>query len=199
MLIPEEGVHQTSERYFFTPSSLARELFYYPMRCGHYFCNHQYSFSHQSKIAQEGDHNRNIMLFAVQDGAMELGLSGQTVLAASGQCVLFDCQEPYCYTASDGAEFTWFLFGGLNARAFYRRILQARSGKQVLRRLLTRKSAPARFPAQRLRGRRAAERSRMFSAHPPAALPAAARRRNPCRRTARPYDAGNSLYEPPSL
>ena len=131
MLIPEEGVHQTSERYFFTPSSLARELFYYPMRCGHYFCNHQYSFSHQSKIAQEGDHNRNIMLFAVQDGAMELGLSGQTVLAASGQCVLFDCQEPYCYTASDGAEFTWFLFGGLNARAFYRRILQARSGKQV--------------------------------------------------------------------
>ena len=131
MLIPEEGVHQTSERYFFTPSSLARELFYYPMRCGHYFCNHQYSFSHQSKIAQEGDHNRNIMLFAVQDGAMELGLSGQTVLAASGQCVLFDCQEPYCYTASDGAEFTWLLFGGLNARAFYERILQARGGKQV--------------------------------------------------------------------
>ena len=30
MLIPEKGVHQTSERYFFTPSSLARELFYYP-------------------------------------------------------------------------------------------------------------------------------------------------------------------------
>ncbi len=27
MLIPEAGVHQTSERYFFTPSSLARELF----------------------------------------------------------------------------------------------------------------------------------------------------------------------------
>lgn len=27
MLIPELGVHQTSERYFFTPSSLAKELF----------------------------------------------------------------------------------------------------------------------------------------------------------------------------
>ena len=45
MLIPEEGVHQTSERYFFTPSSLARDLFYYATRCGHYFCNHHYSFS----------------------------------------------------------------------------------------------------------------------------------------------------------
>ena len=63
MLIPEPGVHQTSERYFFTPSSLARELFYYPTRCGHYFCDSRYSFSHRSEIALEGDHNRNIMLF----------------------------------------------------------------------------------------------------------------------------------------
>ena len=51
MLIPEAGVHQTSERYFFTPSSLARDLFYYATRCGHYFCNHLYSFSHRSMAA----------------------------------------------------------------------------------------------------------------------------------------------------
>ena len=199
MLIPEEGVHQTSERYFFTPSSLARELFYYPMRCGHYFCNHQYSFSHQSKIAQEGDHNRNIMLFAVQDGAMELGLSGQTVLAASGQCVLFDCQEPYYYTASDSAEFTWLLFGGLNARAFYERISGTRRKTGFRAVCLLGNPALARFPAQRLCSRRTAERSRVFSANPPAALPASARRRKSCRRTARPHDTGDSLYEPSSL
>ena len=47
MLIPELGVHQTSERYFFTPSSLAKELFYYPTRLGHYFCSSRYSFNHQ--------------------------------------------------------------------------------------------------------------------------------------------------------
>ena len=118
MLIPEEGVHQTSERYFFTPSSLARDLFYYATRCGHYFCNHHYSFSHQSEIALEGDHNRHIMLFAVQDGAMELEIAGEPVLAAAGQTVLFDCREPYRYAASDGLEFIWLLFNGLNARAF---------------------------------------------------------------------------------
>ena len=50
MLIPEKGVHQTSERYFFTPSSLARELFYYPTRCGHYFCSSEYSFSPKSPV-----------------------------------------------------------------------------------------------------------------------------------------------------
>ena len=129
MLIPEPGVHQTSERYFFTPSSLARELFYYPTRCGHYFCDSRYSFSHRSEIALEGDHNRNIMLFLIQSGAMELALAGTTVLAAAGQVVLFDCQEPYRYAASDGLEFTWLLFNGLNVRAFYRRILQAHGGR----------------------------------------------------------------------
>ncbi|MGM9613502.1 MAG: helix-turn-helix domain-containing protein [Butyricicoccus sp.] len=131
MLIPEAGVHQTSERYFFTPSSLARDLFYYATRCGHYFCNHQYSFSHQSEIALEGDHNRNIMLFVVRGGAMELEIAGETVLATAGQIVLFDCREPYRYAASDGLEFIWLLFNGLNARDFYRRILQARGGRHV--------------------------------------------------------------------
>lgn len=129
MLIPEAGVHQTSERYFFTPSSLAREVFYYPTRCGHYFCDSRYSFSHRSEIAMEGDHNRNIMLFLVQSGAMELELSDVPVLAGAGQAVLFDCQEPYQYAASDGLEFTWLLFNGANVRTFYHRILQAHGGR----------------------------------------------------------------------
>ena len=126
MLIPELGVHQTSERYFFTPSSLAKELFYYPTRLGHYFCSSRYSFNHRSEIALQGDHNQNIMLFFVHDGAMELTLNGTPAIAGAGQIVLFDYREPYSYAASDGLEFTWLLFNGLNARVFYQKILQAR-------------------------------------------------------------------------
>nr|WP_297174916.1 AraC family transcriptional regulator [uncultured Agathobaculum sp.] len=131
MLIPECGVHQTSERYFFTPSTLARELFYYPTRCGHYFCNSEYSFSYRSEIARQGDHNQNIMLFLLQSGAMELQLADRTMLATAGQVVIFDCREPYRYHGSDGLKFTWLLFNGLNTRDFYRRIVQARGGRQV--------------------------------------------------------------------
>ena len=79
----------------------------------------------------QGDHNQNIMLFYVHDGAMELTLGGEEMLAAAGQVVLFDCREPYRYAASDGLEFSWLLFNGLNTRAFYRRILQAHGGRQV--------------------------------------------------------------------
>ncbi|MGO5097565.1 helix-turn-helix domain-containing protein [Agathobaculum sp. LCP25S3_E8] len=78
----------------------------------------------------EGDHNRNIMLFLIKSGAMELELKGVPVLAGAGQVVLFDCREPYRYAASDGLEFIWLLFNGLNVRTFYRRILQAHSGRQ---------------------------------------------------------------------
>ncbi len=138
MLIPESGVHQISERYFFTPSSTAHELFYYATRCGHYFCSGEYSFWHRSEIAQQGDHNQNIMLFAVQDGAMELELEGKSMLATSGQIVLFDCALPYRYRAFDGLEFKWLLFNGLNTRLFYRRILQTRGDRHVF--------APNTFP-----------------------------------------------------
>lgn len=131
MLIPEIGVHQISERYFFTPSSLAQELFYYPTRCGHYFCDHHYFFGHQSDIAQQSDHNNHIMLFLLLDGAMELELSDTKMLATRGQIVLFDCLQPYQYQASDGSEFIWLLFNGLNTRPFYHRILRSHGGKHV--------------------------------------------------------------------
>lgn len=131
MLIPELGVHQTSERYFFTPSALAQELFYYPTRGGHYFCNNEYSFSSQSEIARQDNHNLNIMLFAVQDGALELQINGKAMLATTGQVVLFDCREPYRYHGTNGLEFSWLLFNGLNARAFCQRILQVRGDRHV--------------------------------------------------------------------
>lgn len=52
---------------------------------------------------------------------MELTLNGTPAIAGAGQIVLFDCREPYSYAASDGLEFTWLLFNGLNARAFYQK------------------------------------------------------------------------------
>ena len=72
-----------------------------------------------------------MMLFTVRDGALELEIAGEKMLAARGQVVIFDCQEPYCYTASDGSEFYWLLFNGLNSRDFYQRILHSHNGHHV--------------------------------------------------------------------
>ena len=83
---------------------------------------------------------------------MELTLDGTPAIAGAGQIVLFDCREPYSYAASDGLEFTWLLFNGLNARAFYQKscrhaaagIFAGRTGGDC---------ANAGFSAERLRPR----------------------------------------------
>ena len=131
MKIPEPGVLETSQRYFFTPSSLASELFYYPTRAGHYFCDHRYSFSHQAETAQLASHRLSFMLIVVRQGAMRFTLAGQGALAARGSAALFDCRQPHEYSASDCTEFNWLLFNGLNAETFCKRILQSKNGRHV--------------------------------------------------------------------
>jgi len=137
MEIPELGVLEASQRYFFTPSSLAGELFYYPTRAGHYFCDHNYTFNHQVETAQLASHRLNLMLICVCRGEMSFTLEGERLPAVPGQAALFDCRRPHEYSSTDDTEFYWMLFNGLNATAFYHRILQSKGGRHIF--------APANF------------------------------------------------------
>lgn len=131
MDIPEAGVLNSSLRYFFTPSSLASELFYYPTRAGRYFCDHRYAFNHDVETARLASHRLNLMLICVCRGELRFVLEGETASAMPGQAALFDCRRPHEYSAQDDTEFCWMLFNGLNAEALYRRILQNKGGRHV--------------------------------------------------------------------
>lgn len=131
MDIPEAGVLSSSLRYFFTPSSLASELFYYPTRAGRYFCDHRYAFNHDVETARLASHRLNLMLICVCRGELRFVLEGETANAMPGQAALFDCRRPHEYSAQDDTEFCWMLFNGLNAEALYRRILQNKGGRHV--------------------------------------------------------------------
>ena len=77
--------------------------------------------------------SRALTLTAVNDSI--LPLSDSTMPARLGG----EIYVPYSVfsqlgvsaSSSDGLEFSWLLFNGLNTRAFYRRILQAHGGRQV--------------------------------------------------------------------
>lgn len=131
MDIPEAGVLKTSRRYFFTPSSLAEELLYYPTRAGHYFCDRRYSFNHHAETARLASHRLNLMLICVLSGELFFTFEDGRAAAGPGQVSLFDCRRPHEYSAKDGTEFTWLLFNGLNATALYQRILQGKEGRHV--------------------------------------------------------------------
>ncbi|MCI8328886.1 MAG: helix-turn-helix domain-containing protein [Oscillibacter sp.] len=138
MDIPETGVLNNSLRYFFTPSSLASELLYYPTRVGRYFCDHRYAFNHDVETARLASHRLNLMLICVCRGELRFVLEGEAASALPGQIALFDCRQPHEYSAQDDTEFYWILFNGLNAETFYRRILQNKGECHVF--------APAGFP-----------------------------------------------------
>lgn len=132
MHIPEPGVLETSQRYFFTPSAQAVELLYYPTRTGHYFCDSRYSFSHRAETARLASHRLNLMLICVCRGSLAFHLGEDRMIAGPGQAALFDCRQPHEYAAGkEGVEFTWLLFNGLNARNWYHRVIQSRGGRQV--------------------------------------------------------------------
>lgn len=139
MDIPEAGVLKNSQRYFFTPSSLAEELPYYPTRVGHYFCDEHYAFNHQAETARLASHRENLMLICICQGDLHCCFEDVKYTAGPGQVAFFDCRQPHEYSSSMLSEQVWILFNGLNARELYRRILQSRGGRHVF--------APNAFPS----------------------------------------------------
>lgn len=113
MKIQEPGVLSDSERYFFTPSSFAEQVLFYPTRVAHFYCTSEYHFSGFSEIGMEPSHHMHFMLFATVSGSMVLRLDGRSFTAGKGDLVLFDCKRPHEYSAlSSGVEFFWLVFDG---------------------------------------------------------------------------------------
>lgn len=121
----EHGVLSESTKYFFTPSDLARNLFFYITRCGHYFCDNAYAFSGTSDVGKLSA-RRTFLLFYVRSGTMELRLDGSLYKASSDHAVLIDCRRPHEYRALNDTEFIWIHFDGANSHEFYKQIVQLR-------------------------------------------------------------------------
>lgn len=133
MIIHESGVSSRSIRYFFTPSSFAERIFYYPTRVGHYFCDRNYHFTSYCETAMQASHHMNYMLMFVKQGMMQITLEEQTRTLAAKQIVLFDCQKPHEYIAlTDDVEFYWFLFNGSESERFYHFILESHDNSHIL-------------------------------------------------------------------
>ena len=78
----EKGVSDKSTKYFLTPSSLAKSLFFYITRCGHYYCSDQYAFDGASEVGQVSS-RRNFLLFYIRSGDMSLRLDRHDYTASS--------------------------------------------------------------------------------------------------------------------
>lgn len=127
----EAGVMPRSERFFATPSALARRVLLYITRCGHYYCDGSYDFRDSSEVGQLESH-RNFLLSYVRAGAMRYAADGDTFTATAGQLALLDCRRPHRFRAAPYVETLWLHFDGLCAAAFFEQIVTLRGGRHLL-------------------------------------------------------------------
>lgn len=125
----EPGVLSRSERFFYTPSTTARSLFFYVTRVGHYYYDERYNFLDSCDVAKQESH-KNFFLAYVRAGTLYFQTT-QTFSAERGQVALIDCHKPHRFYTTGSAEAMWMHFDGSNSAAFFQQILAFRGGRQT--------------------------------------------------------------------
>lgn len=111
----DPGILPQSVCFSFTPSDLARQLYFYPTWCGHYYCTENYFMKRESYPP--------LLVVFVREGEFHIEYRGLTFEAHKGDVVLLDCSEPHYYHARNGLEFLYMHFDGSNAHDICRHIL----------------------------------------------------------------------------
>ena len=125
----EAGVLARSERFFATPGTVARGLFYYITRAGHYYYDENYDFRDNCEIAHLESH-RNFYLLYVRAGTMYVRTDHEFSVER-GQAALVDCRRPHRFFTHGDAEALWLHFDGANSGAFFEQIIAFHGGRQV--------------------------------------------------------------------
>lgn len=120
MLYRETGILSGSHYYFFSPSETAEQFFYYMVWAGHSFCQFGY--------AKRRDTYPYLLLVYVRKGEMILDYEQRHHVVRAGEVFLIDCLFPHHYCSTDGLEFMYFHFDGLNAHALCQMIIAQNGG-----------------------------------------------------------------------
>lgn len=111
MKLHEAGVEAQSEIYFHTPSEQARQLFFYPLCAGHFFCKENYC------VRRTGYDSFLALYVVCGKGYFEQG--GKHLPLKAGSILLIDCYLPHHYGTEDEWEIYWLHFDGPLARRYF--------------------------------------------------------------------------------
>ena len=125
----ETGLLSSSERFFFTPSKLCGQMFFYITRCGHYYCDH-YDFCSENEIGHLETH-RNFLIQYICSGTLHLETDSECYTASKDQVTFFDCRKPHRYFTNTPTEMMWFHFNGFHSQEMYDCIMEKKNGCHV--------------------------------------------------------------------
>jgi AraC family transcriptional regulator len=106
-----KGILPQSQIYMYAMSDMAKQLYFYPLCTGHYYCDCRYIVERQS-------FNSYLMIYVLHgDGYCRI--NGKRQVLHKGMFALLDCYQPHCYGTDTDWEILWVHFDGPLARKYY--------------------------------------------------------------------------------
>ena len=115
MISYETHILPNSDYYVYTPSTLAKKLFFYPICIG--------SFRYDGGYRLARDSYDSFLMMYILKGTCFVTVGSHTMQAIAGQLILLDCYAPHAYGTDSGFEALWIHFDGPMARSFYETIV----------------------------------------------------------------------------
>lgn len=115
MISYETHILPNSDYYVYTPSTLAKKLFFYPICIG--------SFRYDGGYRLARDSYDSFLMMYILKGTCFVTVGSHTMQAMTGQLIFLDCYAPHAYGTDSGFEALWIHFDGPMARSFYETIV----------------------------------------------------------------------------
>lgn len=112
----ETGVLKKSDLYFSSPSPTAKDLYFYPISAGHFFCVKNYHLIRKDY--------KSLLITHIISGSFTFVQNGKHTTAHAGDTVILDCFKPHEYYTDDSFESVWIHFSGQNCKKFYEEIVR---------------------------------------------------------------------------
>ncbi|MFV0503895.1 MAG: helix-turn-helix transcriptional regulator [Lachnospirales bacterium] len=110
----ELKVTAKSDYFLYTPSTLAKKIYFYPIYCGHFYYEPHYFIKRNSYDS--------FLLMLVKNGECHGTINNKKFNAKKNQLVLIDCYKQHEYGSPASWEALWIHFDGPLAKTYFKLI-----------------------------------------------------------------------------
>lgn len=107
----QKGVLNKSKMFFYY-NSQNKDVFFYPLSAGHFYCNSDYKVQRNSFDS--------ILITHIIRGSFSFMLNGQELTCKAGETAVIDCFNPHTYYTNDSFEAYWIHINGSNTKELFR-------------------------------------------------------------------------------
>lgn len=110
----ETNVYSKSQYFMYTPTEVAKKLYFYPTIIGHFYYTDKYSIK-RNKFS-------NYLMMLIVDGSLKVEINRKEYFAKKGEIVFIDCKKPHKYQSVGEWESLWVHFDGVLADDYYNQL-----------------------------------------------------------------------------